>query len=112
MLYVKRIRRSGTDPSLPEWHDRLGILVARMGITRPVKLLESRLVKVPVTIGHFKPVILVPVGMLLQLPPGQIDTILMHELAHIFRRDYLINLIQHLLEAFFSSTRACCGFPD
>lgn len=101
LLYVKRIRGSATEPNLDEWDDRLAMLAARMGITRPVKLLESRLVKVPVTIGHFKPLILIPVGMLLQLPPGQIDTILMHELAHIFRRDYLINLIQRLLEAAF-----------
>ena len=55
---------------------------------------------VPVVIGYLRPVILVPVGMLAGMPASQIETILLHELAHIRRRDYLVNLMQTMVESF------------
>ncbi len=69
-----------------------------MQMTRPVTLLESCLAEVPVVIGHLRPVILIPVGLLNGLPVGQIEAILLHELAHIRRADYLVNLMQTLME--------------
>jgi hypothetical protein len=61
-------------------------------VSRPVRLLESCLADVPVVIGHLRPVILMPVGLLAGLPVGQVEAILLHELAHIRRFDYLANL--------------------
>ncbi len=55
----------------------------------PVALLESSLATAPFVAGHLKPVILVPVGLFTGMPPQQIEAILLHELAHIRRRDYL-----------------------
>ncbi len=49
-------------------------------------------------IGHLRPVILMPVGLLAGLPAGQIELILLHELAHIRRCDYLVNLLQTSVE--------------
>ena len=49
-------------------------------------------------LGHLRPVILVPVGLLAQMPPQQIETILLHELAHVRRYDYLVNVFQRLVE--------------
>lgn len=49
-------------------------------------------------IGHLRPVILMPVGLLTGLPAGQIEAILLHELAHIRRWDYLINVLQRAVE--------------
>ena len=49
-------------------------------------------------LGHFRPVILLPVGLLVGLPPGQVEAILLHELAHIRRYDYLVNVWQRLVE--------------
>ena len=54
-------------------------------MTKPVMLLESCFVEVPVVIGHLRPVILVPVGLLAGLPVAQVESILLHELAHIRR---------------------------
>lgn len=51
--------------------------------------------------GWLEPIILLPVGLLLQLSPSQVDTILLHELAHIRRKDYLVNLCQCFLESIF-----------
>src|SRR5262249_22848328 len=65
---------------------------------RSVALLESCRAVVPVVIGHVRPVILRPVGLLAGLPLAQIESILLHELAHIRRYDYLINLLQTSVE--------------
>ena len=61
-------------------------------------LLESCLADVPMVIGHIRPVILMPVGLLAGLPAGQIEAILLHELAHIRRYDYLVNVLQRSVE--------------
>jgi GWxTD domain-containing protein len=60
--------------------------------------MESCLVEVPVVLGHFRPVILMPLGLLAGLPAEQIEAILLHELAHIRRCDYLVNLLQRSIE--------------
>jgi len=63
-----------------------------------VVLLESCLTDTPVLVGVFRPVILAPLGLLAGLPTQQVELILMHELAHIRRHDYLVNLAQSLIE--------------
>jgi GWxTD domain-containing protein len=63
-----------------------------------VLLLESVLADTPVVLGQFRPVILAPLGFLVGLSPGQVEAILLHELAHIKRSDYLINICQRLIE--------------
>jgi bla regulator protein blaR1 len=70
-------------------------------VTRPVQLLESCLADIPFVLGHLRPVILIPVGLFSGLPVGQIETILLHELAHIRRCDYLVNAMQRSIESFF-----------
>jgi beta-lactamase regulating signal transducer with metallopeptidase domain len=61
----------------------------------------SGLVSSPLTIGHLKPLILFPVGIINQLSPKDVEAILTHELAHIVRRDYLSNLVQSFIETLF-----------
>jgi beta-lactamase regulating signal transducer with metallopeptidase domain len=67
-------------------------------VFKPVTLLESALVKVPTVIGWLKPVILIPPSALIGLTPQQFELILTHELAHIRRHDYLVNLLQTIIE--------------
>ena len=81
------------------WQALLDRLAARLRVSRPVTLLESCLAEVPVVIGYVRPVILMPVGLLAGLPAGQIESILLHELAHIRRHDYLVNLLQIVVES-------------
>ncbi len=73
-------------------------LTQRLGIRRAVGLRESLAVKVPVVIGWLRPTILVPTSALTGLSVGQLELILAHELAHIRRNDYLVNLLQHIAE--------------
>ena len=78
---------------------RLDRLAARMGLGRRVRLLESRRAASPLLLGWLRPVVLVPSAALLHLAPEALEAVLAHELAHIRRSDYLVNLLQGLAEA-------------
>jgi len=87
LVYIHRLRYRQNYPVAEEWINRLKELSTLSAVRVPVLFLESELVKVPVVIGMFKPVILVPVGLLMNLPPSQVEAILLHELSHIRRKD-------------------------
>ena len=86
-------------PAPREWQQALDWLKSRIRVSRPVRLLVSSLVQAPAVMGWLRPVVLVPVGALAGLPPEQIEALLLHELAHIRRHDYLVNLLQSFVEA-------------
>ncbi len=73
-------------------------LSRRLGIRRAVALLESAAVSVPATVGWLRPVVLVPMSTLAGLTPRQLEAVLAHELAHVRRHDYLVNLLQTAVE--------------
>ena len=98
-IAARRLRRRGVCAAAQSWQALLDRLAARLRLSRPVTLLESCLAEVPVVIGYLRPVILMPVGLLAGLPAGQIESILLHELAHIRRHDYLVNLMQIVVES-------------
>ena len=101
LLYVQRLRRYRVRPLSAAWQARLAVLTERAGLRRPVALLESALVRVPLVVGHLRPVILLPLGAVAGLSPGYLEAILAHELAHVLRRDYLVNLLQTVAEVLF-----------
>jgi len=83
----------------PEWQERFRKLGGQIGISRPARLLVSALVQVPTVIGWLRPVVLVPVGALAGLPAAHVEALLLHELGHIRRYDYLINILQSVAES-------------
>ncbi len=97
-IAARRLRLSGVCLAPREWQPRLDALAARLRVSKPAVLLESCLADVPVVIGYARPVILMPVGLLAGLPVAQVEAILIHELAHIRRQDYLVNLMQTFVE--------------
>jgi GWxTD domain-containing protein len=97
-ISVRRLRRRGVCCAPQRWQRELTRLSAQLRLSRPVQLLESCFTDSPIVLGHFRPLILMPMGLLAGLPPGQIEAILLHELAHIRRHDYLANILQRLLE--------------
>jgi len=99
--HINRLRHAGTRVPGREWIERTCELARGLGIGRRVRLLESRLAEVPMAIGFFKPLILVPMGLLTHLPADQLHAILLHELGHIRRQDYLVNLLQRFAETVF-----------
>lgn len=101
LVYVQRMKRHQTVVVPQDWQIKASVLSRKIGLRRSVQVFESALVRVPVAIGYLKPVVLMPVGTFTGLPPQQIEAILAHELAHIARNDYWINILQSLVEILF-----------
>jgi bla regulator protein blaR1 len=95
---AQRLTRRGTRPAPPVWQETLARIAERLAISRPVRLLESTVVKVPTAIGAFRPVILFPATVFLGLPTRGLEALIAHELAHVRRHDYLVNLLQTFAE--------------
>ncbi|MEM7456389.1 MAG: M56 family metallopeptidase [Planctomycetota bacterium] len=100
--FLNRYRDPSTGP--PPHHqprrslDLIAELKQQLGITSAIGLMESALVEVPTVIGWLRPVVLLPASAITGLSQSQLKAVLAHELAHIRRADYLINLIQSLVE--------------
>jgi beta-lactamase regulating signal transducer with metallopeptidase domain len=73
-------------------------VAARIGVRRPVSVRISIRTDSPATLGLLRPMILLPPAVALGVTPQQLEALLAHELAHIRRHDYLINLLQMLVE--------------
>jgi GWxTD domain-containing protein len=97
-ISVCRLRRRGVCCAPESWQKELARLSAQLRVSRPILLLESCLANVPMVVGHLRPAILMPIGLLAGLPAEQIEAILVHELAHIRRHDYLVNILQRSVE--------------
>ncbi|HEY2435175.1 MAG TPA: M56 family metallopeptidase [Vicinamibacterales bacterium] len=95
---AQRLRTHGVTPADEPWRAMTARLARRLHIARAVTLLESSLVDVPTVIGFLKPVVLLPASTIAGLTPQQVEAILAHELAHVRRHDYLVNLVQTLVE--------------
>jgi beta-lactamase regulating signal transducer with metallopeptidase domain len=93
-----RLKRKGRIVCPEHWQLRLNIICNQLGINRKVRIFESMKITMPMVIGYIKPVILIPAGTLAQMPYDQIEMVLLHELAHIRRADYLVNIFQSLVE--------------
>jgi beta-lactamase regulating signal transducer with metallopeptidase domain len=73
-------------------------LADRLGIAVVVRFARSASIEVPTVIGWLRPVVLVPASAITGLTPAQLETLLAHELAHIRRYDYFVNLLQTVVE--------------
>jgi protein involved in polysaccharide export with SLBB domain/beta-lactamase regulating signal transducer with metallopeptidase domain len=95
-LWLRRIRRGAP---LNQWSAVAERLSKRLNLRgRAVALIETVRIDVPAVVGVLRPVILVPAGVFTGLSPQQVEAILAHELAHVRRHDYLVNLIQSAVE--------------
>ncbi|RZK25812.1 MAG: M56 family metallopeptidase [Flavobacterium sp.] len=83
------------------WEQKVADVAMKLNIKKRVLILQSGLAKVPMIFGHFKPVILIPLGLLNGLAEKEVEAIISHELAHLKRNDYLVNLIQSFVEIVF-----------
>ena len=74
-------------------------LCGRLGITQMIRVLTSSRTTSPSVVGWLRPVILIPASAITGLSPLQLEAVLAHELAHVRRHDYLVNLLQMAVEA-------------
>lgn len=100
LIHLRQLKKSG-HPAGAFWSGRFSELTLRLGIRRKVTLLESTRAATPGLFGWIKPVVIIPAGMLTQMPFEQVETILIHELYHLKRFDYLVNLLQITAEGLF-----------
>ncbi len=101
LFCVRRLLSTGVSSAGPSAERLLHRLCERMRIRQRVTILASSVVRSPVVVGCLRSVILVPVSLMASIPAGQLEAILAHELAHVRRWDYLVNLFQSLIETFF-----------
>ncbi|HEX6084635.1 MAG TPA: M56 family metallopeptidase [Thermoanaerobaculia bacterium] len=97
-IRARRLARYGAQPAAPELQLMAIRLSDALGLRGAVKLLQSAAVEVPSVIGSLRPVVLIPASALTGLTPEQIEMVLAHELAHIRRHDFLVNLLQAVVE--------------
>ena len=98
---LRRLKRVGVSPPSNEVLASLARVSKRLGLRRSVQVLESSVAQVPLVIGYLWPVILLPVSLLTSIPATQLEAILAHESAHIRRHDFVVNLLQILIETLF-----------
>ncbi len=98
---VRTLRKSSSEPHDYQLEKMMYRLMGKMNISKKVDLRLTSYGVSPITFGYLKPIILIPAGLIFQLSPVQLEAIIAHELAHVKRNDYLINLVQSLLEVLF-----------
>ncbi|HKZ65843.1 MAG TPA: M56 family metallopeptidase, partial [Chitinophagaceae bacterium] len=96
--YVQAIRQYGISKADVQWRMFVQKISVQMSIAKPVHVWMSEFVTSPVTIGYLKPIILLPVAAINHLSTQQIEAVLLHELSHIKRFDFLINLITRAIQ--------------
>ncbi|PKB19830.1 M56 family metallopeptidase [Janthinobacterium sp. 64] len=98
LAWVGKLRRQAVAaPAI--WQARLDALALRMGLRQPLPLKLHAGLASPVTVGFWRPVILLPAALLSGMPVALLEALLAHELAHVRRWDYLVNLLQSVAEA-------------
>jgi tetratricopeptide (TPR) repeat protein/beta-lactamase regulating signal transducer with metallopeptidase domain len=95
---VQRLKWRSTQAAAEPWPSTCARLAERMRLPQSVRLLQSALVQVPTVLGWLRPVVLLPLSAVADLPPAQLEALLVHELAHVRRHDYLVNLLQSVVE--------------
>ncbi|SDL79954.1 M56 family metallopeptidase [Pedobacter antarcticus] len=98
---IYRLKNTNVKPVSEFWQNKAEELAEKLNVQAVVRLMESGLARVPMVIGHFKPVILIPIGLINAMSTADVEAILVHELAHIRRRDFIVNILQSLLEMIF-----------
>ena len=88
---LQKIKISGDYTNTTNWLNYIAEF--NIELPRHIKIGTSEKVTSPIVFGYLEPIILLPISICNQLSTQEIKFILLHELAHIIRQDYLINII-------------------
>jgi len=99
--HAGNLRHNGITKMSAAWRMYIKNISAQLGIQKEVKALLSVHIDTPQVIGFLKPVILIPAACLVNLSTEQLEAVLLHELVHIKRNDYLVNLFVASAEILF-----------
>lgn len=95
---VRRLYKVAVSSMQSPWQTAADRIAWRLGIARTIRIVELSHIDVPVVIGWLRPVVVLPIAVMCSLNAAQVEAILAHELAHVRRHDYLVNLMQTLAE--------------
>ncbi len=98
---VKVLKRNLNFLPTNYWQDKLNTMASQIGVAKAIQLVESKFTLSPIVIGHLKPIILFPIGFINRLSVEEVEAILAHELAHIKRNDYLLNILITVTQSLF-----------
>ncbi|HWD38446.1 MAG TPA: M56 family metallopeptidase [Fimbriimonas sp.] len=96
---IERLKRKASAGLDPRWQAVGEHFARRLGLNRPLSVLVSEAVDSPSVVGFAKAVVLLPAGVILRMSPQSVEALLAHEIAHIRRHDYFVNLMQSIVEA-------------
>ena len=98
LAYTQHLKRYHCQPLPDEWQQRTKSIARKMGVRQAIQLKETLRIHSPMVIGFFRPAILFPIGLINSLTVAQVESIIAHEMAHIKRYDYLVNLLLSMVE--------------
>ena len=99
--YVYYLKNNMNFPVDEYWQKTLDNISSKINLKKTVEIFESALVRSPIVLGHLKPIIFFPIGAINRLSVEEVEAILAHELAHISRNDYLMNIIINVIESLY-----------
>ena len=100
-IYLQRLSRRATLSSTTGWTELVDPLRSALAVRAVVQVRESARIAVPMVVGVLKPVLLVPISLASSLSIREVEAVLAHELAHIKRHDYAVNLLQSVMEVLY-----------
>jgi bla regulator protein blaR1 len=98
---IYQLKRKEVSSAGEYWNNRITELCRQLQVNKKVQLLQSHIIGIPAVIGYFKPVILFPAAMLTSMSLSEVEAVLIHELGHIRRKDFLVNMLQNITEIIF-----------
>ncbi|MEB2774592.1 M56 family metallopeptidase [Algoriphagus sp. D3-2-R+10] len=101
LLFIQNLKGSRTRILDQRVEESLQSIIRKMKLKSNIAVFESSIAKTPMIIGVIKPMVLLPIGLATMMPIHQIEAIFAHELAHVKRKDFLVNLFQSLVEIIF-----------
>lgn len=100
-VQIQKLKLSCVDINQDHLNSIFNTIYKRSLIRKTVRLVSSVMLEIPSTVGHFKPIIVLPVSILNQLTIEETYAVIAHEMAHIIRKDYLFNLLISCVEVFY-----------
>ncbi len=98
LLWIEHVGQRAGRCASPQWQACITRMAAQFSVGRTVQLRIVDQLASPITAGWWRPVILMPAALMSGMPPDLLEALLAHEMGHIKRHDYVINLIQHAIE--------------
>jgi uncharacterized protein (TIGR03435 family) len=95
---VRRLHQLALASVRSSWQATGNRIASRLGLARLIRIVALPHVDVPLVVGCLRPIVVLPIAAMSQLNVAQAEAILAHELAHVRRHDYLVNLMQTLAE--------------